>query len=155
MVQLVLTGSTQSIITQNGTYTVSWNEGICVVYFSAGVKEIKGLCYTRIVQYVAGDLSKLRKHHSPYVVVHVDGVRLCLWAAATKRLLVHPPHDIWVCSPSAIILNEETKKLGEKPVPVPLSPPQIPHGLTRAQTQAPTSLPLWQGMNKWLRFLTA
>jgi hypothetical protein len=28
------------------------------------------------------------------------------------------------------------EELGEKPVPVPLSPPQIPHGLTRARTQA-------------------
>jgi hypothetical protein len=28
------------------------------------------------------------------------------------------------------------KIIGEKPVPVPLCPPQIPHGLTRARTQA-------------------
>jgi hypothetical protein len=28
------------------------------------------------------------------------------------------------------------KKLGEKPVPVPLCPPQISHGLTREQTRA-------------------
>jgi hypothetical protein len=30
----------------------------------------------------------------------------------------------------------KTEELGEKPVPVPLCPPQIPHGLTRAWTQA-------------------
>jgi hypothetical protein len=29
----------------------------------------------------------------------------------------------------------KTEELGEKPVPVPLSPPQIPHGLTRARTR--------------------
>jgi hypothetical protein len=30
----------------------------------------------------------------------------------------------------------KTEVLGEKPVPVPLSPPQIPHGLTRDRTRA-------------------
>jgi hypothetical protein len=30
----------------------------------------------------------------------------------------------------------KTEELGEKPVPVPLCPPQIPHGLNRAQTRA-------------------
>jgi hypothetical protein len=30
----------------------------------------------------------------------------------------------------------KTEELGEKPVPVPLCPPQIPHGLTRLRTQA-------------------
>jgi hypothetical protein len=34
------------------------------------------------------------------------------------------------------ILTGETEELGEKPVPVPLCPPQIPHGLTRARTRA-------------------
>jgi hypothetical protein len=30
----------------------------------------------------------------------------------------------------------KTKELEEKPVPVPLCPPQIPHGLTRDRTRA-------------------
>jgi hypothetical protein len=30
----------------------------------------------------------------------------------------------------------KTEELGEKPVPVPLCPPQIPHGLTQARTRA-------------------
>jgi hypothetical protein len=29
-------------------------------------------------------------------------------------------------------LTGENRQLGEKPVPVPLCPPQTPHGLTRA-----------------------
>jgi hypothetical protein len=29
----------------------------------------------------------------------------------------------------------KTEELGEKPVPVPLRPPQIPHGLTLARTR--------------------
>jgi hypothetical protein len=33
-------------------------------------------------------------------------------------------------------LQEKTEVLGEKPVPVPLCPPQIPHGLTRDRTLA-------------------
>jgi hypothetical protein len=32
----------------------------------------------------------------------------------------------------------KTEELREKPVPVPLCPPQIPHGLTRARTRAST-----------------
>ena len=33
-------------------------------------------------------------------------------------------------------LTRETEVLGEKPVPVPLCPPQIPHGPTRDRTLA-------------------
>jgi hypothetical protein len=33
-------------------------------------------------------------------------------------------------------LTGKTEVLGEKPVPVPLFPPQIPHGLTRDRTRA-------------------
>jgi hypothetical protein len=39
-------------------------------------------------------------------------------------------------SHSGMIINGKTKELGEKPVPVALCPPQIPHGLTQARTQA-------------------
>jgi hypothetical protein len=35
------------------------------------------------------------------------------------------------------ILTAKTEELGEKPVPVPLCLPQIPHGLTRARTGPP------------------
>jgi hypothetical protein len=38
--------------------------------------------------------------------------------------------------PWNIILTVETEDLGEKPVPVPLYPPQIPNGLTRARIRA-------------------
>jgi hypothetical protein len=33
-------------------------------------------------------------------------------------------------------LTGENRQLGEKPVPVPLCPPQISHGLTRNRTRA-------------------
>jgi hypothetical protein len=33
-------------------------------------------------------------------------------------------------------LTVENRQLGEKPVPVPLCPPQISHGLTRDRTRA-------------------
>jgi hypothetical protein len=33
-------------------------------------------------------------------------------------------------------LTGENRQLGEKPVPVPLGPPQISHGLTRDRTRA-------------------
>jgi hypothetical protein len=35
-----------------------------------------------------------------------------------------------------IVTEKKTKELKDKLVPVPLYPPQIPYGLTRAQTQA-------------------
>jgi hypothetical protein len=35
-----------------------------------------------------------------------------------------------------MVLTGEMKELGEKPVPVPLCPPQTPHGLTQVQTRA-------------------
>jgi hypothetical protein len=35
-----------------------------------------------------------------------------------------------------MILTGKPEELGETPVPVPLCPPQIPHGLTRARTSA-------------------
>jgi hypothetical protein len=35
-----------------------------------------------------------------------------------------------------MILTGENEELGEKPVPVPLCPPQIPHGLARERTRA-------------------
>jgi hypothetical protein len=31
-----------------------------------------------------------------FYVVHVDGVRLCLWTVAFNGPVVHPPDDIWV-----------------------------------------------------------
>jgi hypothetical protein len=41
----------------------------------------------------------------------------------------HPPGDLWVWYYGGIILTGENPELGEKPVPVPFCPPQIPHGL--------------------------
>jgi hypothetical protein len=39
-------------------------------------------------------------------------------------------------SHGGMILTGKTEELGEKPVPVPLCPPQIQHGPTRARTRA-------------------
>jgi hypothetical protein len=47
------------------------------------------------------------------------------------------PQMIWVWRATVEwYWQGKTEKLGEKPVSVPLCPPQIPHGLTRAQTRA-------------------
>jgi hypothetical protein len=67
-----------------------------------------------------------------------DGVSLCLCGTG---LLTGPsfiPQVIheWICSSSGMILTGETKGFGEKPVPVPICPPQIPYGLTCLQTWA-------------------
>jgi hypothetical protein len=53
--------------------------------------------------------------NSPYV--HVDGVRRCLWTAATNGPTVHPPCDIRVCTVTVkLYWHEKTEKLGEKSV---------------------------------------
>jgi hypothetical protein len=36
---------------------------------------------------------------------------------------------------SGMILQGKAEELGEKPVTVPLCPPQFPHGLTRVRTR--------------------
>jgi hypothetical protein len=51
---------------------------------------------------------------------------------ATHRHIVLPPDDKSLESDGGMILTGKTEELGENPVPVPLCPPQIPHGLTRA-----------------------
>jgi hypothetical protein len=64
--------------------------------------------------------------------VNFDGVRLRLLTAATNRYtsIVHLPYDIWVWRTTVEwYWQGKTEELGEKPVPVPLCPPQIPHGL--------------------------
>jgi hypothetical protein len=71
------------------------------------------------------------------IFVNVSGVRLCLWTTATNWPIIHSLGDIWVCR--AMVewyWQGKREELGEKPVPVPLCPPQIPHGLTQSQTRA-------------------
>jgi hypothetical protein len=70
----------------------------------------------------------------PLIVLHekgcyFDGVRRSLWPAATGVPTVHPPDDTWLWRAVVdIILTGETEDGGERPVPVLLCPPQVPHG---------------------------
>jgi hypothetical protein len=51
--------------------------------------------------------------------------------------ILHIPQMIWVWRATVEwYWQGKTEELGEKPVPVPLCPPQIPHGLTQAWTRA-------------------
>jgi hypothetical protein len=67
-----------------------------------------------------------------------DGVgQTQAWTPAYVSIL-RIPQMIWVWRATVewYIDRRKPEKLGEKPVPVPLRPPQIPHGLTRARTWA-------------------
>jgi hypothetical protein len=71
-------------------------------------------------------------------VVHVDKMRLCLRTAATNGRIVHPPGNAWVwTAPVEWYWQGKTEEIGEKPVPVPLCSPQIPHRMNHKQTRAP------------------
>jgi hypothetical protein len=53
---------------------------------------------------------------------------------ATNGYIIHAPDDMSLESDGGLILTGKTDELGEKPVPVSLCSPQIPHGLIRART---------------------
>jgi hypothetical protein len=77
------------------------------------------------------------KHNHEVFVVHVDGVRRCLWTATTNEPTAHPPADNWVWTATVEwYWQVKTEELGEKPVPVPTGQPQTPHGLAGTRTRA-------------------
>jgi hypothetical protein len=56
---------------------------------------------------------------------------------STYVSILRIPQMIWVWKATVEWYRQgKTEELGEKPVPVPLCPPQIPHGLTQAWTRA-------------------
>jgi hypothetical protein len=57
-----------------------------------------------------------------------------VWTATTNKPIVYPPDDIRGEPQWNDIDRGKIKELGEKPVPVPFYPPQIPRGLSRART---------------------
>jgi hypothetical protein len=48
------------------------------------------------------------------VVVHVDGVRICLSTAANNWPIIHLPDDMSEESNDGILLTGETEELGKK-----------------------------------------
>jgi hypothetical protein len=69
------------------------------------------------------------------VVVNVDGVRMSVLTAAISRPIVQSLQVVYEHDdPRWNYIDRVTEVLGDKPVPVPLCPPQIPHGVTRART---------------------
>jgi hypothetical protein len=69
------------------------------------------------------------------LVVHVNGVRLSLWTAASNGPIVHPQGRC-IESYDGMILTGENWRTRREPVPMSLCLPQIPHGMTRARTWA-------------------
>jgi hypothetical protein len=70
-----------------------------------------------------------------YVIVYDDGVRRCLWTMDTPGLFIPQAvyEHISMKSHGEMILMGKTKEFGKK-LSQCHSPPQIPHGLTQAQT---------------------
>jgi hypothetical protein len=71
-----------------------------------------------------------------WLVVHVDGVSLCVWTEATSWPVVHPQHEKWVCRATMEWYWQRNRRILIKHTPVPLSTPQIPRELTRVRTRA-------------------
>jgi hypothetical protein len=64
-------------------------------------------------------------------------VRLSLWNCTSNGPFVHPPYDTWVNMEQRWNdIDREKQGLGEKPVPVPLCPPQIPYALPWDRTRS-------------------
>jgi hypothetical protein len=82
------------------------------------------------------------------VLIHVDGVRRCLWTAATNGPIVDPPGYIlaWRVMVESY-WQGKPQELRGKPAAVPHCPLHIPHGLTQARTRAST-IKGW-GLTAW------
>jgi hypothetical protein len=61
-----------------------------------------------------------------------------VWMPALFASILRIAQMIWVLESDGGIIywQGKTEELGEKPVPAPLCPPEIPHGLTGARTRA-------------------
>jgi hypothetical protein len=75
-------------------------------------------------------------HNLNYIFFPEGGVGQTQAWMPTYVSILHIPQMMSLKSDGGMILTGETEELGEKPVPVTLCPPQIPHGLTQAQTWA-------------------
>jgi hypothetical protein len=96
------------------------------------------------------------------VVVHVDGVRLCLWTAATNRPVVHSRDDIWVWTAMVEWYLDRTKPNNseKKPVAVPFCPgpsrerravKRLSHGTARSWRWPDKIETRWACVNKSYR----
>jgi hypothetical protein len=63
-------------------------------------------------------------------VLHVDGVKLCLWTATTSGPIVYLSRWYMSMNCGGIILTGGNRKTWINSVQVPLCTPQISHGLT-------------------------
>jgi hypothetical protein len=81
-------------------------------------------------------ISTVKIHTFVYWLIDYYMLRLRLWTADINGHIVHPPDDMSWRATVEWYWQGKTEELGEKPVPVPLCPPQISHGLTRARTRA-------------------
>jgi hypothetical protein len=118
--------------------------------------------YSSHCQFYKDSLHKKNVHNIPdYVCIHTRHVKnpkyICIWNTfrygkylffswrwggsdpsvdAYLRYILHIPQMIWVWRATVEwYWQGKAEELGEKPVPVSLCPPQIPHGLTRERTR--------------------
>jgi hypothetical protein len=73
---------------------------------------------------------------SAVLLVYVNGGEAMSLELRPQTGLLFIPKDMTMENHGGMILTGENKDLEEKTVPVPLSPTQIQHRLTRARTRA-------------------
>jgi hypothetical protein len=89
-------------------------------------------------------LGRARIAQSVVVVFHAGGVRRCLWIAVTVGPIYHPPDDILVSRATVEwYLQGKAEEPIDKPNPVQLCLPHVPHGLNRLRTRASASRGSW------------
>jgi hypothetical protein len=106
--------------------------------------------WTAVRIFLKSYIGTLIKRRGGLTLIHISRRQACFlwWRAPQQMLRTHSSLEAYCatlwwrlgfpCNRTSVEWNWQgkTEVLGEKPVPLPLCPPQIPHGLTRDRTRS-------------------